>query len=64
MIERRVFLARAIALLAAPRSRRRLNAAQRPAQLPEGNYLLLLRVAQDVGHAGLGTTVPVAVSTS
>jgi hypothetical protein len=63
-MERRVFLAGATALLAAPHARRRLNAAQRPAQLPEGNNLLLLRVAQDVGHAGAGTTVPVAVSTS
>jgi hypothetical protein len=48
----------------APHARRCFYAPRRPAQLPEGNNLLLLRVAQDVGHAGAGTTVPVAASTS
>jgi len=48
----------------APDARRRFNAAQRPAQLPQGNDLLLLRVAQDVGHGGGGTTIPLAASTS
>jgi hypothetical protein len=41
-----------------------LDAAQRPAQLPESNNLLLLRVAQEIGHGGAGTTVPGAASTS
>ncbi len=48
----------------APHARRRFNAAQRPAQLAEGNDLLLFRVAQDVGHGGGGTTIPLAASTS
>jgi hypothetical protein len=47
-----------------PHAGRRLDAAQRPAQLPEGNDLLLLRVAQEIGHDGAGTTVPSAASTS
>src|SRR5713101_3173754 len=42
----------------APHARRRFNAAQRPTQLPESNDLLLLRVAQNVGHAGGGGTSP------
>jgi hypothetical protein len=48
----------------APHARRRFNAAQRPAQLPEGNDLPLLRVAQDVRHAGGGAHSPTAASTS
>jgi hypothetical protein len=48
----------------APHAGRRLDAAQRPAQLAEGNDLLLLRVAQEIGHDGAGTTVPVAASMS
>jgi hypothetical protein len=33
-------------------------------QLAEGNDLLLLRVAQEIGHGGVGSTVPGAASMS
>jgi hypothetical protein len=41
-----------------PHARRRLDAAERPAQLAEGNDLLLLCVAQEIGHGGVGSTAP------
>jgi hypothetical protein len=40
------------------------DAAQRPAQPTKGNDLLLLRVAQEIGHGDAGTTVPGAASRS
>src|SRR2546426_7903338 len=47
-----------------PHARRRLDAAQCPAQLSEGYDLLFLLIAQEIGHGGAGTTVPGAASTS
>src|SRR5262249_51981603 len=48
----------------APPARRRLDAAERPAELAQRQDLLLLVVAQDVGHVGGETTVPSPPSTS
>src|SRR5215472_12568106 len=42
----------------------RFDAAQGPAQPPQRKGLLLLCLAQAVGHAGAGTTVPGAASMS
>ena len=41
-----------------------LDPAQRPAQAAQHNHLLAFRVAQDVGHPGERTAVPLACSTS
>jgi hypothetical protein len=43
---------------------RRLDAAERPAEPAQRQDLLLLVVAQDVGHVGGETTVPSPPSTS
>ena len=48
----------------APHARRLLDAPERPAQPPKCQNVLSFVVAQDVGHAGGGTTAPPAASTS